>query len=556
MKVLRLLPFWFCLACSSLAAGAEYQDRFVWVFGWDLQKDSDVAEISRLFETAGRHGFNGAVLSCGLDMLGKQNPDFFRRLEQVKLAAQANKLELVPSVFSIGYGGGILAHDRNLAEGLPVIDAPFLADGSKARFLPDKTIRLANGGFEESKNNRLAGFNLQDSPGEESIIDKSIKHGGEASLRLENFSANPAGNGRVMQTIKLHPHRLYRVTLWIKTEGLKPAGGFYLQALAAGGRSLSPQDFHVEPTSDWHPLTLVLNSLEFETVNLYAGMWGGREGKLWLDDWSIEEIGPINVLHRPGTPVTVRSEDGSTIFAEGKDYARLEDPNYSLYHVEHDWPSLHLLPGSSIKQGQKLLVNWYHGLAINDSQVTVCMAEPELYEICDHEAKLLAEHLHPQRVLLNTDEIRMGGTCEACKGRNMGELLGESVTRQAQILRKHIPGAKIYVWSHMFDPNHNAHGNYYLVQGDFTGSWNHVPKDIVMAVWGGEPSEKSLRFSSEQGFETLVACYYDADNLDDVKGWLRTASGVPNVRGFMYTPWLKKYALLPDFGELLTAARK
>jgi hypothetical protein len=359
-----------------------------------------------------------------------------------------------------------------------------------------------------------------------------------------------------MQTIKVHPHRLYRVTLWIKTEGLKPAGGFYLQALAAGGRSLSPQDFHVQSTSDWHPLTLVFNSLELDSVNLYAGMWGGREGKVWLDDWSIEEIGPINVLHRPGTPVTVRSEDGATTFAEGKDYARLDDPNYSLYHVDHDWPSLHLLPDSRIRQGQKLQVSWYHGLAINDSQVTVCMAEPELYEIFDHEAKLLAEHLHPRRVMLNMDEIRMGGTCAACKGRNMGELLGECVTRQSQILRKYIPGAKIYVWSDMFDPNHNAHDNYFLVHGDFTGSWNHVPKDIVMSVWGGEPSEKSLRFSSEQGFETLVACYYDADNLDDVKGWLRTARGVPNVRGFMYTPWLQKYALLPDFGDLLTAAPK
>jgi hypothetical protein len=211
MKHLFLVPFWFCLACSCLAGGPEYQDRFVWVFGWNLQKDSDVAEISRLFETAGRHGLNGAVLSCGLDTLSKQNPDYFRRLEQVRQAAETNKLELIPAVFSVGYGS-VLAHDRNLAEGLPVTDAPFLADAGEAHFLPDKTIQLANGGFEESKDNRLAGFNMQDSPGEESIIDRSIKHGGQASLRLENFTANPAGNGRVMQTIKLRPHRIYRVT--------------------------------------------------------------------------------------------------------------------------------------------------------------------------------------------------------------------------------------------------------------------------------------------------------------------------------------------------------
>ena len=133
----------------------------------------------------------------------------------------------------------------------------------------------------------------------------------------------------------------------------------------------------------------------------------------------------------------------------------------------------------------------------------------------------------------------------------MGQLLGRCITRQAQIIRKYIPAAQIYVWSDMLDPNHNAHGNYYLVNGDFSGSWNHVPKDLVMAVWGGEPREKSLRFFAGEGFQSLVACYYDADDLNEVKGWLQLARQVPNVRGLMYTPWQKKYSLLPAFGDLL-----
>jgi hypothetical protein len=48
-----------------------------------------------------------------------------------------------------------------------------------------------------------------------------------------------------------------------------------------------------------------------------------------------------------------------------------------------------------------------------------------------------------------------------------------------------------------------------------------------------------------------VACYYDAENLDDVEAWILLARQTPNVRGFMYTPWHKKYALLPPFGNLL-----
>jgi len=82
-----------------------------------------------------------------------------------------------------------------------------------------------------------------------------------------------------------------------------------------------------------------------------------------------------------------------------------------------------------------------------------------------------------------------------------------------------------------------------------------VPKDLVMAVWGGAPREKSLRFAAEQGFRSLVACYYDAEDLGDVKRWLGLAKQTKDVRGFMYTPWQKKYALLPAFGDLLQPSR-
>ena len=299
---------------------------------------------------------------------------------------------------------------------------------------------------------------------------------------------------------------------------------------------------------------MLVNSLNCDKIRLYAGLWGGKAGKVWLDDWTLEEVGPVNVLHRPGTPVTVRREDGSITYAEGKDYAPLREPQLNPWRDDGEPLPLKLLPGSRIRDGERLRVSWYHSMLIHNSQVTVCMAEPALYDIFDHEAALLAERVHPRRVLLSMDEVRMGGTCRACRGRNMGELIGECVTKQAQIIRRHIPGAQVYVWSDMFDPNHNAHGNYYLVEGDFTGSWRHVPKDLVMAVWGGAPREKSLRFIAGEGSQTLVACYYDADDLNDVKGWLELARQTPHVRGFMYTPWQRKYSLLPAFGDLLWPA--
>lgn len=531
-----------------------YPDRFVWVFGWGLRRDSDVTEITRVLETAGRHGMNGAVVSFGLDTLCRKDKDWFQRLDRVRAVCEQNRLELIPAIFSVGYGGAALSHDPHLAAGLPVEDAPFVVRNGEARPASGGAVSIRNPGFEEFSGNRLEGYAFHDQPGEVSFVDTEVFHSGRASLRMENFQSNPHGHGRVMQELKVKPRRCYRIRLRVRTQGLKPAGALRVQVLA-GSRALAPRTLELPETTDWRTVTLLFNSLQFEKVRLYAGVWGGRDGRFWLDDWEIEELGPLNVLRRPGTPVTVRSDDGSITCTEGIDYAPLVDPRFRVWDLDHEAPPLKILPGGKIREGQRLRVSWYHPMVIHSSQVTVCMAEPKLYEIYDHEAKLLAEHLKPRRVFLNMDEVRMGGTCAACRGRDMGKLLGECVTKQVEILRRYLPELQVYVWSDMLDPHHNAHGDYYLVEGDYTGSWEHVPHDLTIAVWGGKPREESLRFFQEQGFRTLIAGYYDAPDLEGVKAWLRLARELENVTGFMYTPWQKSYDLLGKCGDLLQAGR-
>ncbi|RKY05323.1 hypothetical protein DRP77_01360 [Candidatus Poribacteria bacterium] len=544
--------------CAAMGIGLSvegiYQDRFVWIFGYGLRNDEDVRHIERILKTASEHGYNGAVLSAGLDRLSLQDEDYLRRLEEVKGICERYGIELIPSVFSVGYGGSVLAHDRNLAEGFPVKGALFIVENGEARHVPDPTVRIVNGGFEEFEGNRFKGYRFHDRPGVVSFVDTEVKHSGRASIRFENFSADPHGHGRVMQEITVKPRRCYRLSIWVKTEGLKPEGCFRMLVLA-DGRNLAPREFDLPSTTDWRKVTMIFNSLYFDRVRVYAGVWGAREGRLWLDDWEIEEVGPINVLRRPGTPVTVKSEDGSVVYEEGRDYAPLIDPHFSFRDVDRPAPTLKILPGSRIKEGQRLLVSWYHPMVIGRGQITVCMAEPKLYEIWEREAELLWKYLRYRKVLLSMDEIRMGGSCAACRGRDMAKLLGECITKQVRILRKFNPEAEIYIWSDMLDPNHNAHADYYLVEGDFTGSWNYVPKDLIIAVWGGRPREESLRFFADKGFRILIACYYDADTLDDVRGWLELAREIPGVRGFMYTTWRRRYELLEEFGDMIWGRR-
>ncbi len=315
------------LVCLTLGLGQgpargdePFRDRFVWVFGWSLETNNDVEAISRVLATAGAHGLNGAVVAFGLDTACKKSQGFFDRLERVKQDCERNGLDLIPAIFSVGYGGGILDHDQNLAEGLPVTDAPFLVTAGSARLVSDQSSLLANGDFEDFNGNHFARFDLHDQPGEISFPDTQVHHGGKASIRLENFKANPHGHGRVMQQIRVQRERCYRVTLWVRTEGLQSPRSF--QVMVRGkDRELAPRTFHIPPTSDWRQLVFLFNSMKEDHVSLHAGVWGAKSGRFWIDDWRVEEVGPLNVLHRPGTPVTVRDSRGTTTHVEGVDYA-------------------------------------------------------------------------------------------------------------------------------------------------------------------------------------------------------------------------------------------
>jgi hypothetical protein len=540
-------------ASEDAKPGRVYPDRWVFV-SRSLRQDGDVDTIRRLAETAGQHGITGMVLSGSFDSMDLQPPEYFTRLEAVKAICAQNHLEIIPQIFSAGYGGAVKQHDLNLAEGLPVVDARFLARNGEARLEPSATAHITNGGFEEAEGDRPKGFDFNDRPGELTFVDTKTFKEGRASLRLESKpGADPqSAQSRVMQEVAVTPRRCYRLHAWVKTEGLQPANAFRIQVLA-GTRSLAPVNLRISGTTEWRPVSVLFNSLQFDRLRVYAGVWRGRAGNAWIDDLRLEEVGPVNVLRRPGTPVTVRSDDGQTTYTEGRDYAPLVDPQLSPSRTDHDAPPLRLLPGGRIHDGDRLRVSWYHPVPINDSQVGICMSEPKVYEIWRTQARLMKQHLNPRKYLLVMDEVRHGGSCAACKARkmSMAQILGDCITRQATLLREATPGADVYIWSDMLDPNHNAHGDYYLVEGDYTASWKYVPKDLIIACWYYQKREVSLKFFSDLGFRTLAGAYYDGDTLDNPRGWLEALDRTPKAQGIMYTTWVSKYDLLPAFGDLV-----
>lgn len=555
MSIARAIVAALGLLAGGAAAVAEPGPLPLrWVFVYrNLQQDSHVEEIGRIADTAARHGLNGLVLSAGLDRLTAQGESYRRRLREVHRICQERGLDLIPMMFSIGYGGGA-ADRRQWAEGLPVRGAPFRVRGGEARLEPDPRIGIRNGGFEDHDGRRVRSYDFHDRPGEISFVDSTIRREGRSALRFENFAADRHGHGRLMQEVAVRPERCYRVSLWVRTENLDPIGAFAVQVLDRTGRTLATTTPRLAPTGDWQRVTVGFNSRTNERVRLYVGVWGGRRGKFWLDDLRLEETALLNVLTRPSTPVRVRSEASGYPYEVGQDYEPVVDPGFD-FRFDRDPPPIRLAPRTRIRDGERLLVDFYHALAVHRGQVTLCMSEPALYDAWREQAAALAALIGPRRhVLLSMDEVRAGGTDEACRrrGLSMAEILGDCITRLFRIVRESNPEARVWSWSDMLDPHHNARGDYYLADGSFAGSWLHVPRDLGIVVWHTAKRRESLTHFSRLGFRTLAGAYYDDVTLTNPRQWLEALRETPGAEGIMYTTWKDRYEQLGAFGDLVS----
>ena len=549
---MRTLSLLLLAAGAAGAAEPKYADRWVYC-QHNLLVDKNVDDVIRLVERSAKAVYTGLVLAdYKFNILDRMPDRYFQNVERLKKAAAANKVELIPCVFPIGYSDGLLMHDPNLAEGVPVKDAPFVARG-KELVPAGEPVKLVNGDFERARGDTFTGFSFQDEPGKSTFADRDMKHGGAMSLRMQNA----AGNCRINQKVKVRPWTCYRCSGWVKTKDLQRAE-FKLLALGGSGRSLTFHEGHLKPDQDWTRLEVVFNSLGESDVTFYVGAWGGFKGTIWVDDLALEELSLVNVLRRDGCPLTVASADGKTVFDEGKDFEPVTDPVFrenaavDRWEFGHKGPTIRLTAGSRIKDGDKVKVSWYHPVLVHGEQVACSLLAPKVFELLADQAKRVNDLLHPKTFFMSHDEIRVAGWDETAtrSGLTPGGQLAENARRCVKIIKDLNPAARVVVWSDMFDPNHNAVDNYYLVNGSWKGSWEGLPKDVVIANWNGGKAAASLKFFADRGHPQVIAGYYDGD-LSNFKKWDTAAKGVPGVRGFMYTTWAHNFGLLEAYGKAI-----
>ena len=180
-----------------------------WVYAsYNLLVDDSAEQLIKLIDRAGKAGYNGVVLAdFKLNVLERLPKRYAQNVARVQQAADRAGVEIIPAIFPIGYSEGLLTHDPNLAEGVPVKDAPFVV--KKGRAVLESTMRLRNGSLEDVKGDRFVGFSFQDDPGKSTFADHKVVHKGKVSCRMEQLGKHrrsgqlPAQSARSGSALRL-----------------------------------------------------------------------------------------------------------------------------------------------------------------------------------------------------------------------------------------------------------------------------------------------------------------------------------------------------------------
>jgi hypothetical protein len=506
----------------------------------NLLVGKNIDALETLWRRASAAGYTHVLLADSKfsrleEMASGNYPNYFKHIDRVKRIAAETKLEIVPALFSIGYSNDLLAHDPNLIEALPVKELPLVVQGGVARVDDPDAPRLP-ADFSDPKK-----WGSRD---ERVTIEDGALH------------VNPGmGNARIFQKLKLTPWREYHVSVRIKTRDFNSTPEIKVLADRGNGESLQWDNLGVKPTQDWTVHHVTFNSQRFTSANLIFGIWDDTRGNLWWSEPKIEEVAFVNLVRRPGTPLTLATADGKPL-VEGRDFEPLSDPLLGAKPWKGEYDSYHQPPMlmTKLADGTKLKVSYYHGATVYDHQAMICLSEPKTYELLRDQARRMHAAWGAKGYMMSHDEIRVANWCAACEARQMtpGQLVADNVKRCIDILHEANPGGRIYTWSDMFDPNHNAvNGPYYLVNGPLTGSWEGLSKEVIVLPWYYERRKESLKFFADRGHKQVIAGYYDAEP-GKVRDWLDAAKGVPgSVVGVMYTTWRGDYANIEKFGALV-----
>jgi len=597
---------------NPIVHGSELEDRLIYVRS-NLQDQADVNSIINILNTASNYCYTGIVLQSNIlnyiydysgsidgrvnDTLDSGFGDRWTNLKTILNHAKSLGLDVYPKTANFGASLSILVHNPNLAEGIAIVDAPFVVENINGNLQlvndPDDNFPLLNGNFNSSDNTGFQHWTVSGYNGTSAFnnVIFNVVENGSNCIKIENPGSFGEGHVNVRQTVSgLQEFREYHISMKIKTQNYSNPGGIsvevfnqerthYLQWNKPTYRYPDGSIETLPESQDWRTYDMTFNTLDNSELTIEIRNWGGGTGTAWIDDIVITPTKFNNVLKRNDTPIVIKDSAGNTL-NENELKNQIVDPllgrdgwtgNISIWHEQ---PQVTIPNSSNLANGDKVHISYYTTTTIRNGGIYASLTHPDVSDITDKQLQQLELKYNEGSLdmlkgyFFGHDEIRIHGWDPTSGNNTPGQNLAHNfnaIYNEAKSIDSNI---EIMVWNDMFDPYHNAETNeqrgrpYYLVSEDWSNSIGTLPSDVIIVNWVGAPEVEnqtdvnnkvlSCQHFSNLGHEQILAGFYDEDTFY-TEDWLADLqnNGTQNIRGVMYTTWTGDYSQLASWANAL-----
>jgi hypothetical protein len=193
--------------------------------------------------------------------------------------SSSNEQESVPDQDLLGQESAMMCSDRIKATGARLLLGLLFVAGSVGRVAADHPTDWGGGG-----------------DGYEASVDRTEKHGGEASGSVKAITPKKDNFGTLVQAFKADKYRgkRLRMSAYVKAKDVEGWSGLWMRV---DGQEKSPlafdnmQERPIKGTKDWKQYEVVLDVPEDAFSITFGILLADGEGQVWVDDFKFEAVG-------------------------------------------------------------------------------------------------------------------------------------------------------------------------------------------------------------------------------------------------------------------------
>ena len=157
--------------------------------------------------------------------------------------------------------------------------------------------QVVNPSFELAENGKPAGWKERTWDGKAVF---AVVPGGRSGAFSASISSEEGADAALLTVVKIDPYCRYRLSGWIKTEGLEPGKSRGASICVNGFR-----DWRTPPvigTTDWTRVDVEFDAGANDAIELAClfGGWGEAMGKAWFDDVELVRISEVEIFAARG----------------------------------------------------------------------------------------------------------------------------------------------------------------------------------------------------------------------------------------------------------------